>query len=141
MEDIIIFAVIAISIVANIVSNYKKEAKKNAKRVIGQPAPVSAPTTSTQQKVKSAQKKKKSAPAETIFSLEDIHAEGKQEIKRTHDTDSIYELADAKEADYSQDTDNLEKNPYQLNKVETALNNKDELKKAIIYSVILERKF
>jgi len=139
MEDIIIFAIIAISIVANIVSNFRKEAKKNAKRTIGQPAKATIKNESVKQ-TKNVKKvyKKPNDSLESIFSMEDMamnmHQEG---------TSAFGDSEEIMDADYRiksietviSDEDNGHPDFADL------LKTPDDFKKAIIYSTILERKF
>lgn len=157
MEDIIIFIIIAVSIVANIVMNYKKQAKKDAQRQLNNPAPVKStvvevkPTVNNKKtksfvKPKATEKEKKVATS-TINSQSygEMFEEGQTAIaqkaeSRVYDIQSDISVLDMEEQYFSfdddmNDTDNNRKG------LDGLLDSKDEFKKAILYSTILERKF
>lgn len=146
MEDILIFAIIAISIVANVISNFRKEAKKNANRTIGQP--VKTTSTSTQQKgqsqsVKKTYKKPEES-LESIFSLEEIAPKEEDYTKKKAVKLPVNEIDDISEADYtisSIENEIAEEDKNTSSSINEIFKTKDDFKKAILYSTILERKF
>lgn len=138
MEDIIFFLIVAISIVASVVSNYNKEAKKNAKRVVGQPASKPVTTTASQQKIKTLTSQKR-RPTKPILSLDEFQAEGERALKPS---DYINDIDELKEFDYNEEARNNDiSNDKSAALSERIIESKDDFKRAIIYSTILERKF
>lgn len=143
MEDIIFFIVVAISIAASAISNYNKEAKKNAKRVVGKPVSATqASTAASSQQAKTVPTIKKTVKAiKSSTPFQDFRAEGQQAIN-SKDYLTENEIVDEKEFDYDASLEDNKKNTsYETKNVDDIFDSKNDLKKAIIYSTILERKF
>lgn len=146
MEDILIFAIIAISIVANVVSNFRKEAKKNANRTFGQPVKTTSTTTQQTKQPQNVKKtyKKPTESLESIFSLEEIAPKEEDYTKKQAIKLPVNEIEDISEADYtisSIENEIGEENQNTSNTINEIFKTKDDFKKAILYSTILERKF
>lgn len=153
MENLIIFGIIAASVIVNIVKNYKKEAEKNEKRVINKPSPTIQPTTNSKTDVdrstipdsKPLLSKKKQPKKESFNSSEpQRNSYPTLQTTNTHtDTTSYHtenDIEGLEEHDYSLTNEEIEEN----NRIGSSSNifeTEDDFRKAILYSAILERKY
>ncbi|WP_163265031.1 hypothetical protein [Dysgonomonas sp. 216] len=156
MEDIIFYIVVIISIVASIINNFREQGKKNAKRDISKPVqePQSTPlpeqqTYNTPQKQEVADKKKKVATA--VVNKEDSIIE--EALKRANAQYSTLESINNTESsvseeeykaykDHSESDNEISDNHNTKHKqLSDLFKTSDDLKKAIIYNAILDRKY
>ncbi|MFR9166757.1 MAG: hypothetical protein ACLVKO_11270 [Dysgonomonas sp.] len=166
IENIIWLLIVGGAVVVSFVQNYNKEKKKDNKRVVGKPnanQTIPKPQTVTSSS-ESANKpvarpfEKKNTPKQTITvsNNKDIKPKDKDISEASAHLDTLeYDLynnsntnnskfsegiLDAKEFDYtSLLEDDVAEN--QNNNINSVFKTKDELKKAVLYSVILERKY
>jgi len=166
IEDIIVFGIVIISIIGNVIKNFLKESKKDNKRVVGKPttSPVntnytdqkplfSKPSKKTVTEVKKPATKQYQKPVyQSLETLESLETFGPVEstIAKKYDMSSEpfddiskFDISDMEEIeDYTSpiDTDEKEK-PSVKKKTYTLFENESELRKAILYAAILERKY
>ncbi len=134
MENIIIFGIIIVSVIVNIVKNYKKESEKNSKRVIigKKPQQVNSPASNSEDSPYSFN------PSETYESLE-YNSQTVQNQPRANGLSTSDYIAKYN-AEMEELTENTSDEPSRSS-INIAFETNDELKKAVLYSTILERKF
>ncbi len=130
MENFIILAIIIISVLINAISNYKKESKKNSKRVIKKsPHTVNPPVETYDQTERSPYNS-----LETIDSLEYHTINNNYQASKTSDYISKYNTQFDEINEASADESHT-------SSINSVFKTEDELRKAVLYSIILERKF
>ena len=165
MEEYIIYLVIAGSIVANIYSNYKKQQKKDSKRVIGKPAQ-NVPSTSAKPATQAQPKRKTAAatvkPKQPQKIKSEIESSIEKYLSENPGTSMEYTSLESTIGNYSSigdvaissinaegfddETEPIEKDGIKdeqavVRKAHSLFETKDDLKKAILYTAILERKY
>lgn len=135
MENIIIFGIIIVSVIVNIVKNYKKESEKNSKRVIigKKPQQLNAPASNNSEVYP-----RPSNPTEAYESLE-YNSQTNQNQPNTEDL-YISDYIAQYDAEMEELTENRS-DEASCSSINIAFETTDELKKAVLYSTILERKF
>lgn len=159
MEDIIFFAVVVLSIVFSIVKNYMKETKKDEKRVIvKQPTPVSTPqplvrakrtlVAPATQSVENPSKPKdlpERLDRVEVSQYESIDYSSKSEkmprVSTQHEENEAFSLTEHNYNEINGEKTFGSKVAATGSSFNNVFEDKDDLKKAIIYSTLLERKF
>lgn len=142
MGDIIIFVIIVVSIALNFIITYNKESKKNAQRQIGKKISEAIKPTELKSSVNRSSDntkrvEKKVAKVVRQPSLIDRFEEGQAALFATES--GIYDIQpDISELDMEEGISEFDKNTANLSGL---FNSKNDFKKAVLYSTILERKF
>lgn len=163
MEELIIYAIIIISIIVNVYRNFKKQQDENAKRVIGKPTAQQSQEkpVSTVRPVQKVEKKQVFTPSKSSLDTErptlesDFEKYYKEKPEYTFGNYQSLETSPSGSSITFIETEGFEnvvESIEEEDKKEQAgkrhpsmayslLEEKDALKKAVLYNAILERKY
>lgn len=151
MDNIVFLIIAGIAFVINTLLNYNKEKQKNAKRNIQLPKKVVTQPTTT---IPTPPKKRKvnTQPIPSIYEEKPLNAaiernsfdsETMRQIEKYQSNEDIYNTFEEQEELQSLSEDDEIGNEHKKSKKSSAIRfeTKEDFKKAIIYSTILERKY
>lgn len=166
MEDIIVYAAIIISVIWSIIKNFQEQKKKDDSRTVGQPnqttiseqpeqavpAPFSRPARNRPEAVRGNNPSPVNAGSTITMNrsvLESsLESSGYTTLESTvpnagfsDEERRAFQQVDGLENVTEIEEDNNKKQEYSTRKIHHLFETKDDLKKAILYTAILERKF
>ena len=147
MEDLIFYGIVIVSIIVSIVKNFQEQKKKDSGRVIGKPATPSA--TEVQPASATPQRQIQNKPERTTNNSQSVIESAIDRINREGGNYTSLEssvgntgLSDEERKAFQMSeeigAESKTEDQFQLHSI---FETKDDLKKAILYTAILERKY